>query len=112
MYENLKNNNLHAEQQYRFCKLHSIEYAAVKLTDYSSEQMKSGKIVKYHVTSISIVLRLLTLSFDVLLYKLKIYGFAGTELIYLKDYSENKKQYVKYKTYQSEMIDISTGVPQ
>ena len=47
MYENLKNNNLHAEQQYRFCKLHSIDYAAVKLTDYSSKQMKSGKIVKY-----------------------------------------------------------------
>ena len=55
MYENLKNNNLHAKQQYRFCKLHSIDYAAVKLTDYSSKQMKSGKIVKYHVTSISIV---------------------------------------------------------
>ena len=43
MYEYF-NNNLLAEQQYGFHKLHSAEYAAVKLLDHVSKQMESGHI--------------------------------------------------------------------
>ena len=44
MYEHFSNNNLLAAQQYGFRKLHSTEYAAVKLIDYISKQMESGNI--------------------------------------------------------------------
>ena len=42
MYDHFNDNNLLAEQQYGFRKLHSTEFAAV--TDYISKQMESGKI--------------------------------------------------------------------
>ena len=43
---------------------------------------------------------------------MKYYGFVGTELKLLTSYLLNRKQYVKYKSYQSDIVDISTGVPQ
>ena len=53
-----------------------------------------------------------TLSLNILLRKLKYYGFTGTELKLLTSYLINRKQYVKYKSYQSYTVDITTGVPQ
>ena len=53
-----------------------------------------------------------TLSFDILIHKLKYYGFSGTELKLLTSYLTNRTQYVKYKNYESDIIEISTGVPQ
>ena len=44
MYEHFNNNNLLAAQQYGFRKLHSNEFAAVKLIDHVSKQMESGNI--------------------------------------------------------------------
>ena len=44
MYEYLNDNNLLAEKQFGFCKLHSTEYAAVKLIDHVAKQMESGHI--------------------------------------------------------------------
>ena len=44
MYEYLNDNNLLAELQFGFCKLHSTEYAAVKLIDHVAKQMESGHI--------------------------------------------------------------------
>ena len=44
MYDYFNDNNLLAEQQYGIRKLHSTEFAAVKLADYISKQMESGKI--------------------------------------------------------------------
>ena len=53
-----------------------------------------------------------TLSFDILIHKVKYYGFSGTELKLLTSYLTNRTQYVKYKKYESDIIEISTGVPQ
>ena len=53
-----------------------------------------------------------TISHNILLRKLKYYGFTGTELKLLTSYLINRKQYVRYKSYQSYTVDITTGVPQ
>ena len=42
MYTYLNSNNLLAEQQYCFRKLHSTEYAAVNVIDHLAKQMESG----------------------------------------------------------------------
>ena len=110
MYDHFNDNNLLAEQQYGFRKLHSTEFAAVKLTDYISKQMESGKIHCNLYIDLSKAFN--TLYFDILLHKLKYYGFSGTELKLVKCYLTNRKQYVKYNQHQSELIDISTVVPQ
>ena len=110
MYEHFNNNNLLAAQQYGFRKIHSTEYAAVKLIDHVSKQMEAGNI---HCTLfIDLSKAFDTLSFDILIHKLKYYGFSGTELKLLTSYLTNRTQYVKYKNYESDIIEISTGVPQ
>ena len=38
--------------------------------------------------------------------------FSGTELQLLRCYLRNREQYLKYNNYQSELINISTGVEQ
>ena len=66
MYDHSNDNNLPAEQQYGFRKLHSTEFAAVKLTDYISKQMESVKIpCNLYIDLFK------TLYFDILLHKLK-----------------------------------------
>ena len=47
MNEHFNNNNLLAAQQYGFRKLHSTEYAAVKLIDHVIKKMESGNILCY-----------------------------------------------------------------
>ena len=97
-----------AEQQFGFRKLHSTEYAAVKLIDHVAKQMESGHIPCN--LYIDLTKAFDTLSHDILLNKLKYYGFDGTELKLLTSYLLNRKQYVKYKSNQSDIVDISTGV--
>ena len=53
-----------------------------------------------------------TLTFDILLYKLKDYGVTGTALNLMSSYLKNRKQYVVYDTIQSEYFEVYTGVPQ
>ena len=110
MYDYFNDNNLLAEQQYGFRKLHSTECAAVKLADHISKQMESSNIPCSLYIDLSKAFD--TLCYDILLHKLRYYGFTGTELKLLRCYLRNRKQYVKYNNYQSELIDISTGVPQ
>ena len=43
---------------------------------------------------------------------MKLYGFSGTELRLLTSYLTNRTQYVNYKNYESDVTEISTGVPQ
>ena len=43
MYEYLNENNLLAEEQFRFRKYHSTEYAAISLVDHISNEMEHGK---------------------------------------------------------------------
>ena len=110
MYEHFNNNNLLAAQQYGFRKLHSTEYAAVKLIDHVSKQMESGNIPCTLYIDLSKAFD--TLSFDILIHKWKYYCFSGTELKLLTSYLTNRTQYVKYKNYESDIVEISAGIPQ
>ena len=53
-----------------------------------------------------------TLSYDILLYKLKFYGIFGVEYKLLSSYLSNRKQYVMFNSKNSEFTEIRTGVPQ
>ena len=53
-----------------------------------------------------------TLSFDIILYKLNYYGITGKELQLLTNYLQNTKQYVIFNNHESELTEITTGVPQ
>ena len=53
-----------------------------------------------------------TLSYDILLYKLKFYGISGLEHKLIASYLSNRKQYVMFNNKNSEFTEIRTGVPQ
>ena len=69
--EYLNRNNRLAEQQYGFRSNHSTEYAAVKLVDYISNKVGDYKIPGTIFIDLSKAFD--TLSYDILLYKLKFY---------------------------------------
>ena len=109
MYEYFNNFNLLAEQQYGFRKKRSTEYAAIKLIDHVSKEMESGKTPGNVYIDLSKAFD--TLTFDILLYKLKYYGVTGTALNLMSSYLKNRKQYVVYDI-RSEYSEVYTGVPQ
>ena len=53
-----------------------------------------------------------TIDNDILVYKLKHYGFRGNVLHRFKNYLSNRKQYVSFNSSESEQKDIVCGVSQ
>ena len=89
MYDHLNDNNLLAKQHYGFRRLHSTEYATVNLIDHVSKRMESGNIPCNLYMDLSKAFD--TLSFDILIYKLRYYGFSGIELKLLISYLKKQK---------------------
>ena len=110
LYQYFNDNNLLAKQQYSFCAQNSTEYAAIKLFDHINKEIDSGNTPT--VLYIDLSKAFDTLSFDIILQKLKYYGVMGTELRLLTDYLTNQKQYVVFNNHCSDITDIVNGVPQ
>ena len=110
LYDYFDKYNLLAEQQYGFRKQHSTEYAAVKLIDHVSKEMENRKTPTNVYIDLSKAFD--TLTFDILLFKLKYYGVTDTALDLMRSYLTNRKQYVVFNGCQSDYSEIYTGVPQ
>ena len=110
MYKYCKINSFLAEQQYGFRKNHSTEYSAIKLVDHVSKEMKSENIPCALYIDFSKAFD--TLSFDIIIGKLRHYGVADVELRLLLSYLTNRKQYVVYNNHESNITEIKAGVPQ
>ena len=52
------------------------------------------------------------LHYSILTDKLKFYGVKGVALDLFNNYLTNRKAYVEFEDAQSDMLNISTGVPQ
>ena len=87
LYQYFNDNDLLAEQQYGFRAQHSTKYAAIKMFDHISKEMDSGNTPTALYIDLSKAFD--TLSFDIILQKLKYYGVMGTELRLLTDYLTN-----------------------
>ena len=101
--------NLLAEQ-YGFWPGHSTELAAVKLVDFISHEMESGNTLGNIYVDLSKAFD--TINYDILLDKLSYYGISGTALNLLKSYLLDRKQYAVYNNCNSNLVDVTTGVPQ
>ena len=110
LYSYFNINNLLSEQQYGFRSQHSTELACVRLADYIIKEMDN---IKENEKPTAIFLDLSNaLNFDILLNKLKYYGARGTSLALIKSYLTNRYQYVQFENYDSELLEIVTGIPQ
>ena len=110
LYAYFDNNNILSEEQYGFRTKHSTELAAVKLVDYIKNEIDA----KYTPVNIYIDLSKAfdTLNFDIILHKLHYYGVTGVSFELIRSYLTNRKQYVKFKTLESDYMDVKSGVPQ
>ena len=90
------------DSQYGFRKEHSTEFAALKLIDRILIRMDNKDLSKAFDT----------LNHSILMDKLEFYRVKVVASDLLKNYLINRKQYVEFEDAQSDMLNISTGVPQ
>ena len=98
------------DHQYGFRPKYSTENAALELIDRITTQLDKDEI------PINIYLDLSkafdTIDHIILIDKLKYYGVHGTNLNLFSSYLENRKQYTEIDNINSNMLSITTGVPQ
>ena len=107
----LLNNNLLFHGQYGFRNNHSCESALHEILSNMFKVLSERKIGLYFFVDFRKAFDLI--SFELLLYKLKLfYGFNENSIKLLKDYLNNRYQYVKIDSILSNSCEISLGVPQ
>ena len=110
LYDYFVKNNLIYDSQYGFRQLHSTELAALEITDRLTQNMDRGDI------SITIYLDLSkafdTLNHEILINKLNYYGVRGTANNWFQSYLSSRNQFVSFDNQQSNMMPLTTGVPQ
>ena len=117
MYTQLSNyfnvNNLLAEQQYGFKSKHSTELASIILVDYIIKEIDDLKATKTPTTVyLDLSKAFDTLNYDIFFSKLEFYCILGISLALIKTYLINRFQYVQYENMTSELVEITTGIPQ
>ncbi len=96
--------------QYGFRNKHSTEFATLEIVNRLLTDMDNGE------TPINIFLYISkafdTLNHEILLQKLNYYAVKDTSFKLFKNDLTNRKQYVDYNKVNSDMQNITTGVPQ
>ncbi len=89
---------------------HSTEYAALELIDRGIIEIDKKN------TPINVFLDLSkafdTINYAILLEKLKYYGIDGIALKLMERYMTNRTQYMEIDGVKSDLLNLSTGVPQ
>ena len=110
IYQYFVENNLLFDGQYGFRNHHSTELAALELVDRISNGLDKKE------TPVSIFLDLSkafdTLDHKILLNKLQYYGIKDVALQWFSSYSSDRFQFVEMDGFRSDMLNITTGVPQ
>ena len=110
LYAYFANNKLFFSSQYGFRSEHSTEFAALELVDRIIQQLDQKEIPFSIFLDLSKAFD--TLDHNILLEKLTYYGVSGMSNSLIKNYLTNRKQFVEFDGVKSDMLNISTGVPQ
>ena len=103
-------NKLYYNSQYGFRRNNSTEFAALELIDRILLDMDKGEIPFAIFIDLSKAFD--TLDHITLMHKLSYYGVQGTALTLFQSYSSNRKQYVQFDNVESDLANLTTGVPQ
>ena len=110
IYEYMISNNLICSNQYGFIKNHSTQLATTELIDRILCHLENDKTPFCVFLDLSKAFDVIR--HDILLYKLKHYGFDNLALKLCGNYLSGRKQYVTFEGHDSGLLDITSGVPQ
>ena len=104
------NNSLFSDQQFGFIKGKGTQDAIVNFLFDVNKAINEKKYTLAVFLDFSKAFDLVV--HNILLAKLERYGIRGITLAFFKSYLHNRKQYVSVNGFDSEIKDITTGVPQ
>ena len=110
IYHYLVQNNLIYSKQFGFRAKYSTNHAIISLTEYIRSKLDSGEYVCGVFVDLEKAFD--TVHHDILCEKIKAYGLRGNINNLLKSYLSGRKQYVSINGIDSEVKDVTCGVPQ
>ena len=110
LYDHLEKHDILSHQQYGFRKRSSCEHAMIDLLDRIENNKKQNQTT--NLTFIDLSKAFDTLSFDILIDKLKHYNIGENALTWFANYLKNRIHKTKFKSTLSEPLTPHTGVPQ
>ena len=110
VYNYFVSNNLFFNSQYGYRKHHSTEHAALELVDRIYTALDNSQLPIAIFIDLSKAFD--TISHEILLEKLKKYGFDSISLKWVSNYLYNRTQCVDFESNLSTQIPMSKGVPQ
>ena len=108
--DHLTSHHILIPQQFGFRKNHSPQMALVSLVNKIIEKIDSKEYVIGLFLDLSKAFD--SMNHEILLNKLEHYGIRGSSLLWFKSYLHNRTQYLIVNNCKSDLIDLSTGVPQ
>ena len=105
-----EDNHLFYDGQYGFRPNRSTEMATLELVDRIQQDLARNLFPCCIFMDLSKAFD--TINHEILLCKLKSYGFDNNALMLFKSYLTNRKQCVSFENETSPLRDITTGVPQ
>ena len=110
IYSYLEKYNMIYSKQFGFRGNHSVNHAIISFTEHIRSLLDKGE----YVCGIFVDLEKAfdTVHHDILCEKLEFYGLRGNINKLIKSYLSNRKQFVSINGYDSEIKDVTCGVPQ
>ena len=107
-------NNIHVlyRHQYGFRAKHSTIHPVLHLLNHCAEANNITPSQRTLATFCDLSKAFDTISTDILLHKLNIYGIRGTANKWIESYLTNRSQYVDFDSHASSSLPVKCGVPQ
>ena len=110
LYKYFVTNKLFYSSQYGFRKEHSTELAALEFVDQLIYKLDNGSVPIGIFIDLSKAFD--TINHNISLRKLEYYGVENITHDFFYSYLSNRQQYVEIDSVKSNMLPITTGVPQ
>ena len=110
IYTFLCENNILYEKQFGFQTGHSTDHSIIQLVNEISKSSEENKFTIGVFIDLSKAFD--TVTHKILITKLKNYGIINKILKWFISYLSNRKQYISYDEHQTDMANITCGVPQ
>ena len=110
LYKFLLENNILYQKQLGFQNAHSPEHAILQLVNQMTEAFSQGKYTLGIFLDLSKAFD--TVNHNILLEKLKAYGIQSENLKWFRSYLSNRKQFILYDDFKTEVKIVKCDVPQ